>query len=162
MWLRPKYCTHDHHFWLVHFVNSSFKYWTVWVRWGILKQLEAAQCQFTYKSTILNTYSFSDHAIFCKQNSVPGLWNKASTENQTMCRDLVISRQSWYSVGDGLLVRHVVPEANWYQQEIMLLEGAISNSAGNAMCVFFLSVIYVLRHNSGTDAILDATTLVFL
>ena len=111
---------------------------------------------------MVDIISVSDWAICCKQNAVTELWNKALSQYQTMCTDMVISRQCWYSVGDELLVKQLALEPNWYQHEVMLLEAAISNSAGNAM---FLLKCYWFSGTSfrGNDcAILDTTTLVFI
>lgn len=40
------------------------------------------------------------------------------------------------SVGEELLAKHLAPEANCYQQEVMLSKAAISNSAGYATFLF--------------------------
>lgn len=134
--LYKKHCTHDHGLWPLK-ISNSFKYsikeeypscedyWNSW------KQCQ--HCQFRYKNMMVDICSLSAWAICCKQNAVTELWNKALTQYQTMCTDMVISRCCWYSAGDELLVKHLAPEPNWYQQEVMLLEAAISNSAGNAM-----------------------------
>lgn len=105
--------------------------------------------------------SLSAWAICCKQNAVTELWNKALTQYQRPCVQTWLSETLLVPAGDELLVKHLAHEPNWYQQEVMLLEAAILNSAGNAM---FLLKCYLF---SGTQlgniyAILDTTTLVFI
>lgn len=106
--------------------------------------------------------SLSAWAICCKQNAVTELWNKALTQYQTMCTDMVISRHCWYSAGDELLVKHLAHEPNWYQQEVMLLEAAILNSAGNAMFLLKCYLFSGTQFRGNDYAILDTTTLVFI